>query len=86
MKKDKLPKCPGRLHCPLKCDHPPNGEEFSLGCGACNNDNSQVIRKPLSDQGGKDKGKDEVQADDGSLLDAGIKLVGNLFNRNSKKK
>lgn len=79
MKKDKLPKCPGRLHCPLKCDHPPNGEEFSLGCGACNNANSQVIRKPID---AADKGKDEVEGDDGSLLNAGLKLVGSLFKSN----
>lgn len=31
-----LPKCPGKLRCPLKIDHPPNGtEDFSLGCVVC---------------------------------------------------
>jgi hypothetical protein len=34
-KKD-LPKCIGNK-CPLKIAHPPNGEEFSLGCAICRN-------------------------------------------------
>ena len=79
----KLPKCGGRLVCKLKCDHPPAGDEFSLGCGACNNASNQVIRKVLDDD---DKAKaeadgDEPQedADDGSLLNAGIKAVKNLW-------
>jgi len=35
--KDKLPKCPGKDKCPLKIDHPPNGEAFILGCALCKN-------------------------------------------------
>eukprot|EP01017_Pseudomicrothorax_dubius_P036172 TRINITY_DN5154_c0_g4_i1.p1 TRINITY_DN5154_c0_g4~~TRINITY_DN5154_c0_g4_i1.p1 ORF type:complete len:386 (+),score=45.62 TRINITY_DN5154_c0_g4_i1:211-1368(+) len=35
--KDKLPKCTSKEACPLKVAHPPNGEEFALGCGACRN-------------------------------------------------
>jgi E3 ubiquitin-protein ligase MYCBP2 len=30
-----LPQCPGPDKCPLKIRHPPNGQEFSLGCGLC---------------------------------------------------
>ncbi len=35
--KDKslLDKCPGPEECPLKIEHPPNGEEFALGCALC---------------------------------------------------
>lgn len=43
--KDKLPKCPAGPNavqlsgsqCPLNVDHPPTGDEFSLGCGICEN-------------------------------------------------
>jgi len=34
-KKSELPKCGGKATCPLKVDHPPNGDEFSLGCSVC---------------------------------------------------
>ena len=39
--KSKLPKCPGPDECPLQIKHPPNGEEYSLGCSICryNKDN-----------------------------------------------
>jgi len=30
-----LPKCPGPSKCVLGIEHPPNGEEFALGCGVC---------------------------------------------------
>jgi len=33
-KKD-LPKCPGPDKCGLGIEHPPNGEEFSIGCSLC---------------------------------------------------
>jgi len=33
-KKD-LPQCPGPEQCPLKIQHPANGEEFSIGCSLC---------------------------------------------------
>jgi len=29
-----LPRCPGDM-CPLKIRHPPNGQEYSLGCALC---------------------------------------------------
>lgn len=35
--KSELPKCPGRGRCPLKIEHPPNGEEFAMGCAVCRN-------------------------------------------------
>ena len=35
--KDQLPKCPGKATCPLKIEHPPNGEEYGLGCSVCRN-------------------------------------------------
>lgn len=35
--KDKLPKCPGKNKCPLKVQHPPNGDPFCLGCAFCRN-------------------------------------------------
>lgn len=47
MAKSKLPKCPAGPNgtqltgeCPLKCEHPPTGEEFSLGCGICSNNDT----------------------------------------------
>jgi hypothetical protein len=33
--KNQLPKCEGAFKCPLKVNHPPNGEEYSLGCFDC---------------------------------------------------
>lgn len=30
-----LPVCPGPENCPLGIDHPPNGEEYVLGCAYC---------------------------------------------------
>lgn len=32
---DQLPQCLGPDSCPLRIEHPPNGVEFSLGCGLC---------------------------------------------------
>ena len=32
---EELDQCPGPELCPLKIAHPPNGQEFSLGCGLC---------------------------------------------------
>uniref|UniRef100_A0A915DDX7 RCR-type E3 ubiquitin transferase n=1 Tax=Ditylenchus dipsaci TaxID=166011 RepID=A0A915DDX7_9BILA len=46
LSKQQLPKCPAAPKaqqlpdnepCPLKIQHPPTGEEFSLGCGICRN-------------------------------------------------
>mmetsp|Transcript_34298 Transcript_34298/g.58730 ORF Transcript_34298/g.58730 Transcript_34298/m.58730 type:complete len:467 (+) Transcript_34298:30-1430(+) len=31
----KLPLCPGKDECPLGIEHPPNGEEYVLGCACC---------------------------------------------------
>jgi E3 ubiquitin-protein ligase MYCBP2 len=30
-----LPVCPGGSLCPIGGNHPPNGEEYALGCGLC---------------------------------------------------
>ncbi|KRX06473.1 hypothetical protein PPERSA_05086 [Pseudocohnilembus persalinus] len=35
--KKKLKQCAGPESCPLKVDHPENGQEFSLGCSLCRN-------------------------------------------------
>ena len=35
-KKD-LPQCSEAAKCPLKVQHPPNGDEYSLGCAVCRN-------------------------------------------------
>lgn len=40
--KDKLPKCLGAESCKLKIKHPPNGEEFALGCSLCRNDKANM--------------------------------------------
>lgn len=34
-KRSELPVCPGAKLCPLKIQHPPNGEEYALGCALC---------------------------------------------------
>lgn len=39
--KDKLPKC-DKSKCQVKVDHPPNGEEFALGCIVCRNNNMNM--------------------------------------------
>jgi hypothetical protein len=33
--KNNLQKCPGSSQCPIGGNHPPNGEEYALGCGLC---------------------------------------------------
>jgi len=34
--KDQLPQCKGvEGGCPLKVKHPPNGDEYAVGCGLC---------------------------------------------------
>lgn len=33
--RSQLPVCPGPSRCPLKIVHPPNGEEFAIGCALC---------------------------------------------------
>ena len=40
--KEQLPKCSGAKSCPLKIYHPPNGEEYSLGCAICRNNKANV--------------------------------------------
>jgi E3 ubiquitin-protein ligase MYCBP2 len=40
--KDKLPKCLGPGKCPLLIKHPPNGDEYSLGCAVCRNMQANV--------------------------------------------
>ena len=35
--RDQLPKCPGGKKCPIGGNHPPNGEEYALGCSVCRN-------------------------------------------------
>ena len=67
----KLPKCMGKEQCPLRCDHPPAGAEFSLGCGICNNDASMK-------RGGKAIGKDKGEADDDDDDDGGV--INSLMN------
>ena len=42
-KKD-LPKCPGPEKCPLRLEHPPNGEEFSIGCSLCRGSDQFFIK------------------------------------------
>lgn len=39
-KKEELDQCSGPEKCPLRIDHPPNGEEFSLGCSLCRGSDS----------------------------------------------
>jgi E3 ubiquitin-protein ligase MYCBP2 len=34
-KAHQLPQCPGPTQCPLGIKHPPNGQEFVLGCSLC---------------------------------------------------
>jgi hypothetical protein len=34
-KKHQLPQCKGVQTCPLKIPHPPNGDEYVLGCSLC---------------------------------------------------
>ena len=41
-KKNELPQCQNVSSCPLKLKHPPNGEEFSLGCAICRNSNENL--------------------------------------------
>jgi len=36
-KKEELPQCGGEAKCPLRVAHPPNGDEYSLGCAICRN-------------------------------------------------
>ena len=40
--KSELPKCLGPDKCPLRIQHPPNGEEYSLGCSICRNERANV--------------------------------------------
>ena len=42
--KELLPRCPGVETCPLKVEHPPNGDEFGMGCAMCRD-----LRANLSD-------------------------------------
>jgi len=65
-KKD-LPQCPGPEKCPLGIEHPPNGEEFSIGCSLCRgteffvqttNDNP-----PVAANGNDADGADEEKRD-----------------------
>lgn len=36
----RLPRCPGKNQCPLGVEHPPNGDEFCLGCAICRRKNT----------------------------------------------
>ena len=37
-----LPQCGSADKCPLKVKHPVNGDEFSLGCAVCRNENANA--------------------------------------------
>ena len=37
--KNTVPQCAGKDSCPLQLDHPPNGEEFAIGCAICKEQN-----------------------------------------------
>ena len=83
-KLSKLPKCPGKETCPLRCEHPPTGTEFSLGCGICNNDASlkrggkTLDSEKLDDEaGGAGKGKEEAGGDgQGGLINGLVNAAG----------
>ena len=40
--RSELPRCAGPEQCNLKIAHPPNGEEFSLGCSICRNEAAAI--------------------------------------------
>lgn len=40
--KNKLPQCDNPNTCPLKIKHPPNGDEYALGCDICKNEASNM--------------------------------------------
>jgi hypothetical protein len=40
--KKELPQCKGAVNCPLKVQHPENGEEYALGCAVCRNLNANA--------------------------------------------
>lgn len=40
--KSKLPQCNDHNTCPLKIKHPPNGDEYALGCDICKNEASNM--------------------------------------------
>ena len=48
--KSSVPQCPGKDECPLKIDHPPNGEQFAIGCAVCNNTVSPEPTKPIQNE------------------------------------
>lgn len=81
--------CPGKEQCPLRCDHPANGTEFSLGCGVCNNDAQS--RKGGS-KIGKDKDEGEPQEPQGTVAVAvafvggAVKMAKNAVRRSSRNK
>ena len=39
--KSEVPQCTGKDTCPLKIDHPPNGEEFAIGCALCKEESEE---------------------------------------------
>lgn len=60
MKKD-LDVCKGKDGCPLKVEHPPNGEEFSLGCSLCRGTDNFITHKtspPLESGGNNERNAD----------------------------
>ena len=44
-KPNELGQCGGKDKCPLKIEHPLNGNEFSLGCGLCRETKLKVAQE-----------------------------------------
>ena len=54
--KIELPKCEGPQKCPIGGNHPPNGQEFALGCALCDAENSNNNNNDNKDGSGKKRG------------------------------
>jgi E3 ubiquitin-protein ligase MYCBP2 len=71
-----LAQCPDANACPLKVEHPPNGEEFSLGCSLCRGSDNFVThqtnppQKKDNSSSGSGSGSDSDSAND-SANDSG---------------
>ena len=63
-KKSELPQCLG-VDCPLGIEHPPNGEEFSIGCSLCRGTDFYVEKtNPPQDDDEKKNDDDNNERDD----------------------
>jgi len=86
--KHEVAQCSGSDLCPLKIDHPPNGEEFAIGCAMCKQEEeppSKVSEEKEEDSNSK-KPAFTIQIHTGDIPVPEVKQPNKRKRRNKRRK